>query len=135
MLVTEVFDEVQLAVVVRSCVERSLYVPVAVNCCVFPAATEAVLGVTAIDWRTGAVPVPVRLASCGLESPLSTTVSVADRVPWTLGVKIMEIVQEPRIGRVTGLTGQLLVWLKSARLALMLLMVIAELCPFFSVSL
>jgi hypothetical protein len=36
-----------------------LYVPVAVNCCVLPAATEAVEGVTEIEVRTAAVTVNV----------------------------------------------------------------------------
>jgi hypothetical protein len=108
---------------------------VAVNCCVFATMTEAVLGVTAIDSRIGGVPVPVSVTSCGLESPVSTTVSVPFRVPWRLGVKVTEIVQLAPALSVAGLTGQLLVSLKSARFVLILLMVMAELCPFFSVTL
>lgn len=38
---------------VIACLLPSLYVPVALNCCVFPAATDGVAGVTAIDVRTG----------------------------------------------------------------------------------
>jgi hypothetical protein len=97
--------------------------------------TEAVLGVTAIDSRMGAVPVPVSVTSWGLESPVSTTVSVPFRVPWTLGVKVTEIVQLAPALRVAGLTGQLLVSPKSDRFVLILLIVIAELCPFVSVTL
>ena len=52
-------DEVQVAVLVKFCVLLSLYVPVAVNCCVYPAATDAVPGVTAIEANTGAVTVNV----------------------------------------------------------------------------
>ena len=52
-------DEVQVAVRVKFCVLLSLYVPVAVNCCVYPAATDAVPGVTAIEANTGAVTVNV----------------------------------------------------------------------------
>ena len=52
-------DEVQVAVLVKFCVLLSLYVPTAVNCCVYPAATDAVPGVTAIDVNTGAVTVNV----------------------------------------------------------------------------
>jgi hypothetical protein len=52
-------DEVQVAVLVRFCVVPLLYVPVAVNCCVYPAATDAVPGVTAIEANTGAVTVNV----------------------------------------------------------------------------
>ena len=49
-----VFDEVHFAVAVRFCVLLLLYVPVAVNCCCWPAATEGVAGVTAIEMRLGA---------------------------------------------------------------------------------
>ena len=52
-------DEVQVAVLVKFCVVPSLYVPIAVNCCVYPAATDAVPGVTAIEANTGAVTVNV----------------------------------------------------------------------------
>jgi len=68
------------------------------------------LGVTAIDSRIGAVPVPVSDTVCGLESPVSVTVSVALRAPWALGVKVTEIVQLTPAARVAGLTGQVLVW-------------------------
>ena len=44
---------------VRFCVELSLNVPVAVNCCVFPAATDGFAGVTAIDDSVAAVTVNV----------------------------------------------------------------------------
>ena len=37
IVVAAVFDEVQVAEAVRSCVLLSLNVPVAVNCCVLPA--------------------------------------------------------------------------------------------------
>jgi hypothetical protein len=52
-------DELHAAVLVRFCALPSLYVPVAANCCVFPAAIEAFPGVTAIDTSTGAVTVSV----------------------------------------------------------------------------
>jgi hypothetical protein len=56
---TEFAEEVQVAVLVRFCVVPLLYVPVAVNCCVWPAATEAVAGVTAIEVNAGGVTVKV----------------------------------------------------------------------------
>jgi hypothetical protein len=59
MVATVVEEELQLALVVRFCVVPLLYVPVAVNCCVYPAATEAVPGVTEIEVSTGAVTVNV----------------------------------------------------------------------------
>jgi len=48
-------DEVQVAVLVKFCVVPLLYVPIAANCCVYPAATDAVPGVTAMETNTGAV--------------------------------------------------------------------------------
>jgi hypothetical protein len=66
-------------------------------------------GVTVIDLRMGAVPVPVRVTSCGLERPVSATVNVAFRLPWALGVKVIEMVQVAPAARVAGLRGQLLV--------------------------
>jgi hypothetical protein len=51
--------DAQVAVVVRFCVVPLLYVPVAVNCCVYPFATDAVPGVTAIEVNTAAVTVNV----------------------------------------------------------------------------
>jgi hypothetical protein len=46
---------------VKFCVELSLYVPVAVNCCVLPAATDGSAGVTAMDTSVAAVTVSVVL--------------------------------------------------------------------------
>jgi len=54
---TPVADEDHWAVLVRFCVLPLLYFPVAVNCWLFPAATEAVAGVTEIDVKTAAVTV------------------------------------------------------------------------------
>jgi hypothetical protein len=45
-------DESQVTVDVRSCVLPSLYVPVAVDCCVVPRAIEMSAGVTAMDCST-----------------------------------------------------------------------------------
>src|SRR5271165_257180 len=50
-----VLDEAHVTLAVRFCVELSLYVPVAVNCCVPPAATDGFTGVTAIDTSVAAV--------------------------------------------------------------------------------
>ena len=49
--------DVHVAEFVRFCVLLSLYVPVAVNCCVAPLAIEGVAGVTAIDTSVAAVTV------------------------------------------------------------------------------
>jgi hypothetical protein len=82
---------------------------VAVNCSVWPAATAGAAGVTAIETREGAVPVPLSVTSCGVEPPLSATVRVAERAPRALGLKVIEIVQVAAAATVAGLTGQLLV--------------------------
>ena len=78
----------------------------------------------------GAVPVPVRLAVCGLPAALSATLSVPLRAPVAVGVNVTLIVQLVLAARVEGLKGQLLVWAKSPLLVPvieMLLMVSAEL--------
>jgi hypothetical protein len=58
-----VFEDTHVAEDVRSRVDRSVYVPVAVNCCVSPAATLGFGGVTAIETsaagRTFSVVLPV----------------------------------------------------------------------------
>jgi hypothetical protein len=56
-----VLDDAHVALAVRFCVELSLYVPVAVNCCVPPAATDGFTGVTAIDTSVAAVTASVVL--------------------------------------------------------------------------
>jgi hypothetical protein len=57
MVATVVVAEVQVTLLVRFCVLLSLNVPVAVNCCVSPLATEGLAGVTAIDCSVAAVTV------------------------------------------------------------------------------
>src|SRR5207248_6317929 len=52
MVATLVSDELQVASVVRSFVELSLYTPVAVNACFEPFATDGSVGVTSIDAST-----------------------------------------------------------------------------------
>jgi hypothetical protein len=64
IVATRAADEPQVAVLVRFSVLPSLYVPVAVNCCVYPAGMEGFAGVTAIDTR--AMPVPLRATTMGL---------------------------------------------------------------------
>jgi hypothetical protein len=59
MVATELFEEFQLTELVRFCVLPSLYVPVAVNCCVAPGVIAGLAGVTAIDDKTAAVTVSV----------------------------------------------------------------------------
>jgi hypothetical protein len=77
--------------------------------------------VTAIETNEGAVPASV--TSCGLELPLSTTFKVPDRASTAVGAKTIDIVQVAAAAR---LVGQLLVAAKSAKLVVMLVMVIAS---------
>jgi len=53
--------DAQVAVAVRTCVEPSVYVPVAANCCVSPASTTGFAGVTAMEATTGGSTVSVVL--------------------------------------------------------------------------
>jgi hypothetical protein len=64
-----------------------------VNCCVVPAAIEGLVGVTAIDTRLAAVPVPLKATVCGLAPPLSEMPRVAFRVPVAVGLKVTVMVQ------------------------------------------
>ena len=61
-----------------------------------------------------AVPVPERLAVCGLPLALSVTASVAVRVPLAVGVKVTLMVQ---LELAASEVPQLLVWAKSLLLA------------------
>jgi hypothetical protein len=57
IVATEVIAETHVTVPVKFCVLLSLKVPVAVNCCVRPFATEGFAGVTAIDCNVATVTV------------------------------------------------------------------------------
>src|SRR5690349_4978826 len=59
MVATVVVADAQVTEPVRSWVELSVKVPVAVNCCLSPLATLGLAGVTAIDCRAAAVTVSV----------------------------------------------------------------------------
>src|SRR5271167_5013755 len=61
MVAVVVLEDAHVTLAVRFCVELSLYVPVAVNCCVLPAATDGFTGVTAMDTSVAAVTVSVVL--------------------------------------------------------------------------
>jgi len=56
---TVVFAEDQATELVRSCVEPSVYTPVAANCCAVPAAIDGFPGVTPIDTSVATVTVSV----------------------------------------------------------------------------
>ena len=55
MVATVVFDEIHVTELVKFCVLASENVPVAVNCCVAPAAIDGLAGVTAIEVSVAAV--------------------------------------------------------------------------------
>jgi hypothetical protein len=72
-----VFDDFQVTLVVMFFVELSLYVPIAVNCCVFPATIEGDAGVTATDFSVtpAAVTVSIAVLLVILPAELLTTTS------------------------------------------------------------
>jgi hypothetical protein len=78
----------------------------------------------------GAMPVPLRLAVCGLPAALSVTLNVPLRVPVAVGVKVTLIVHVPFTASVLP---QLLVCAKSP-LAAMLLMFSAAVPLFVNVT-
>lgn len=80
---------------------------------------------------TAATPVPLSATVCGLLLPVSAIVSVPVRKPRAVGVKVTEIVHLLPAARVVE---QLVVRIKSARLELMLLMLIVVVWLFFKVT-
>jgi len=80
IVATEVADELQLAVLVRFWVLPSLYVPVAVNCWVVPAAIDGLAGLIEIEVSTGvtvsvAEPVILPAVAVIVEEPAATPVA------------------------------------------------------------
>ena len=67
-----------------------------------PAATEEFAGVTAIEVRLGAAPVPLNGTVCGLLFALSLKVSVPLREPCAFGEKVTEAVQLAPAARLLG---------------------------------
>ena len=76
-----VVAEFHVTVLVITCVELSLYVPVATNCCVAPFAIDGLTGVTAIDCSVAAVTVST---SAGEVTPLSAAVMLLVPTPTPL---------------------------------------------------
>ncbi len=71
---------------------------------------EALAGVTAIETTVAAVPVPLKLTTCGLPPPSSLNSNDAVRVPTAVGVKVMLTVQ---LAPAASVLPQVLVWEKS----------------------
>src|SRR5260370_6466913 len=78
------FEEAHVTLLVIFLVELSLYVPVAVNCTVFPIPTLGAAGVTAMDCSVAVVPVTVSIAALLVILPtelLTTTSNFAPLSP------------------------------------------------------
>ena len=79
MVAAAVFDDAHVAVVVRSFVVLSLYVPVAWNCTLLPARVDELDGVTAMDFRA-AVTVSVDIVECVPDPDVPVVVIVLEPV-------------------------------------------------------
>jgi hypothetical protein len=94
MAATEVADEVQIDVVVRFLVVPLLYVPVAVNCSVLPAAIEGEAGAMAIDVSVAAVTVkalePVIVPEAALIVDIPAETPVARPVFFTVATEAVD---------------------------------------------
>src|SRR5262249_31430040 len=102
IVATPVAEEVHTAVLVKFWVVPSLKVPVAVNCWLLPAAIEGFAGVTAIDSRFAAVPVPVSVIVWGVLVAWSVNVRAPFLVPDCFGEKVTETVQLAPAASVAG---------------------------------
>ena len=69
MVATAVTEEFQVTDEVRSWVELSLNVPVALNCCCLPSATDGFSGLTVIETKPVAT---VKIPPCAVEPPTVT---------------------------------------------------------------
>jgi len=84
-------DELQRTVAVRSSVPPSLKLPVTVNCCLVPAATDAVAGLTISETRVPLVTVsvvePLKFPYCALR--VVVPLCFARTIPAPLTVPIL----------------------------------------------
>jgi len=99
MLATAGADELHVTVLVRSCVLLSVYVPIAVNCCVVPLAMEGLPGVTPTDTsvatstvRVAALPVTLPKAAWMVVDPVpSDWASPVAPIVATAGVNVLHV--------------------------------------------
>jgi hypothetical protein len=98
MVATGKFEDAQVTLVVMFCVLLSLYVPVAVNCCVLPLATDGLGGVTAMDCSVAAVIVKVvagltTVPCCAVicEVPTPTEVAIPVLAPIVATVVVADV--------------------------------------------
>jgi hypothetical protein len=116
----------QAAVLVRSRVLPSVYVPVALSCCTAPSGKVALAGVIAMETSVAGVPVPLKVTFEGLSAALSVKLSVPARDPVVCGENVTKVVQFAPAASVAGLIGHCDVKAKSWMLVFMLVMVRAE---------
>jgi len=91
MLAIDVFEDVQLTCKEISCVPPSLYVPVAVNCCLAPSGMDGFAGVTRIDWSAAGR--AVRLAFAEIAPELAVIVALP--VPIDCAIPLVLTVATP----------------------------------------
>jgi hypothetical protein len=94
----DVAEELHVALLVRFCVVPLLYVPVALYCCVKPAAMDAEVGVTAIELSTAVVTVnvvePLTVPDLAVIVAVPTATAVASPVVlFTVATEVFEEVQ------------------------------------------
>jgi hypothetical protein len=97
IVATAVEDELQITVLVRSCVLPSLYVPVAVNCWLVPFAIVALEGVTDSDVSTAGATVnvaePLIVPEAEMMVALPCAILVASPPLLTVAIDVTEDVQ------------------------------------------
>lgn len=93
MVATPVLEDVQVTVAVMLLVLPSLYVPVAVNCCVAPAAMLGDAGVTAMELSVGAFADTVSVAEP--ETLLYVAVMLVDPAATALAIPPLLMVAIP----------------------------------------
>ena len=94
IVATEVVEDTHVAELVTSRVDPSVYVPVAVNCCVVPLGIDRFAGVTAIETRTAGPTVKVVVAVTPAELALIWEVPCAAPVARPLALMVATAVFE-----------------------------------------
>jgi hypothetical protein len=98
-LATPGLDEFQVAALVRSWVLLSLYVPVAVNCCVLPTSTDGLPGLTAMPVSTAAV--TVRIVELLTDPSNAVIVLWPGTNPVAIPLELIEATEDVREPQVT----------------------------------
>ena len=106
------FEEDQVTEPLMFCVCPSPYMPIATSCCCSPTGRDGFPGVMPMAITPDGMPVPDKVAVCGLVLALSVTVRVPVSAPNALGENTTEMVQFAPAARVFGDRGQFEVWEK-----------------------